>query len=285
MKKVARYSLNVFFWVVGSFLYCISINSFCVPNSLVLGGVSGVATVINHIFPILPIGFLTILINIPLFIAGFIKLGRKFIINTSVSTLISSVFIDIFADILPKYSSNKLLAALAAGVTNGLGLALIFANGSTTGGIDILAKFITKKFKHLSMGRVILIIDAFVILLSYAVYRSFESAVYSCVIIFISTKVIDSILFGISTGKTVMVITTKADEIYSEISKTLGRGATIIPVKGAYTHDERNLLLTSVRTNEISYIYSIIEKQDENAFITVADARDIIGEGFKKIDD
>ena len=82
-----------------------------------------------------------------------------------------------------------------------------------------------------------------------------------------------------------MVITTKADEIYSEISKTLGRGATIIPVKGAYTHDERNLLLTSVRTNEISYIYSIIEKQDENAFITVADARDIIGEGFKKIDD
>lgn len=285
MKKTAHHLKNFAFWVVGSFLYSTAIDSFCVPNNLILGGVSGISTLINHLFPVLPIGVMMIVLNIPMFILGYVKLGKEFIFSTIITTIISSLFIDIFQGILPTYTADKLLAVFSAGVLSGAGLALIFIGGATTGGIDIPAKVLTKKFRHLSMGRFILLIDGIIILATYFTYRSFESAIYSAVIIFISTKVIDSVMFGISNGKAVFIVTNKATEICSQIHKNLRRGVTIIPVKGAYTNEAKSMLFCSMRRGEISKMYSIVKQTDETAFITVADAREIIGEGFKTIDE
>jgi len=163
----------------------------------------------------------------------------------------------------------------------GLGISLIMLRGATTGGVDIIAKLINKRFRHFTVGKIILIIDAAVITLASIVYRNFESALYSVLSMYVSSFVMDTVLYGADKGKLIYIITSYPDEVCKDITTLLSRGITKLPAKGGFTGAERTLLLCTVRRYEVSAVYDVINKYDKNAFIVVSDAGEIIGEGFK----
>lgn len=163
----------------------------------------------------------------------------------------------------------------------GLGLSLILLRGATTGGVDILAKLINHRFRHLTVGRIILIMDAVVIALAALVYRNIESALYSSVSLYASSVIMDKVLYGGDKGKLIYIVSPFYKEICKEINSTLKRGVTVLSAKGGFTDDERPLLLCTVRRHEVSAVYSLLDRIDKNAFIIVGDVGEIIGEGFK----
>jgi len=183
---------------------------------------------------------------------------------------------------LPAFNVDKILAAVFGGVLVGLGISLIMLRGATTGGVDIIAKLINKRFRHFTVGRIILIIDAAVITLASIVYKNFESALYSVVSMYVASFVMDTVLYGADKGKLIYIITSKPEKVCKDITSILSRGVTKISVKGGYTNAERTLLLCTVRRYEVSAVYDVINKYDKNAFIVVSDAGEIIGEGFKQ---
>ncbi len=275
---------DILFYTLGSCLYAVGMNCFAVPNRLVIGGFSGIGTMLNYLTGF-PIGAFIFIANIPLFYLGYRFIGKDFIVRTFAVTLFVSALIDISKLFLPVFRGDAILVTLAGGVSLGTGLALIFLRGATTGGADIIAKLISRRYRHIPMGRVMVIFDVVVILFSALIYRNFESVLYSIVLIFISGRMVDFLNYGSVSGKLMFVITDKWDDIYNRISSATGRGCTVIPVQGAYTMKARKMMFIAVRNNEISKVYRIISAVDKNAFITLAEAREILGEGFRRTDE
>ena len=194
-----------------------------------------------------------------------------------------SALIDITAVFLPVYTGNTLLACLYGGMLTGAGLALVFMRGATTGGTDIIAKLVNRKFKFLSMGRVILLLDLIIIAASAIVFKSIESALYAIIMIFTSSRVIDSALYGADRGKMLFIITSKPEELSGAIMKSVSRGVTMLDGKGAYSNDVRHILMCAVRRHEAAKVHEIIKSIDSRAFIITTEAGEITGEGFKDI--
>lgn len=278
MKK---YLKDFLWYIVGSIIYSVAVTMFISSNEISPGGLTGVATVLNYLIKI-PTGITVFVLNIPILILGFIKFGGKFIINTTVVTGIISVFLTISEELLPVFKVEKILASIFGGCLLGLGISIIMLHGSTTGGVDIIAKLINRRFRHITVGKIILSLDAAVILLAVFAYGNIESALYSVVTMFASSKIMDSLLYGGDRGKMVYAITSKPDEICKRVSSELARGVTVMEVVGGYTGEKRKMLMCSVRPYEVATLYDIIEKQDDKAFIIVSEAGEIIGEGFKR---
>lgn len=275
--------LDIVICLAGSFVYAAGVNCFVSPNDISSGGVTGLAILVNYLWN-LPIGGAMFCLNIPLFILAFVFLGKKFIVKTLFSTLMTSVLIDVGVYFMPRYSGDKLLAALFGGALMGVGLGLIFTRGSTSGGTDIMSRLLRKKFPHLSMGRLLMICDLCVALLAGIVYKNIESILYASIVFLVSGKTIDFVLYGASSGKMMMIITSKSKEIADAITEETPRGVSIIPVQGAYTGEEKHMLLSVVRPSEVSKIRKIVKRYDEQPFIIISDASEILGLGFKSTD-
>lgn len=266
---------------VGAIIYALGIALFTAPNDIAPGGASGIGTMLNHLFNI-PIGITVIVLNIPLFIISFIKFGISFIKKTLYATILSSVLIDTFPLILPTHHvTTPLLAAIFGGVLVGSGVGIIFLRGGTTGGADILAKIIKQKHPHISMGTLVFIIDAIIVSSTIFVYRNIENLLYSAILFFITSKAIDSILFGAIRSKMLLIITTSPDVISEKIMNEVGHGVTVISAFGAYTKSEKTILLSVVRPNEVTLIMSIVKKFDRNAFTVITDSSEVLGYGFQ----
>lgn len=281
-KSILKTALDICIYIVGCFIYSSAVTMFVSPNEISPGGFTGIATVLNYLFS-LPSGIVLFLLNIPVLILGFLKFGGAFIIKTSIATVIVSFSLTVTDMLLPVFHIDKILAAVFGGTLMGLGLSLVMLRGATTGGIDILAKLINKRFRHLTVGRVILIMDAAVITLAALIYRNIESALYSVISMYASSMIMDMVLYGGDKGKLIYIVSAHPDEICKDIISELGRGVTVLSAKGGYTGKERSLLLCTVRRHEVSAVYSILNKYDKNAFIIVSDAGEIIGEGFKAL--
>jgi uncharacterized membrane-anchored protein YitT (DUF2179 family) len=281
--KYYEYFLDFFFCTLGAILYGVSVTIFTAPNNIAPGGITGISTMLHYLFNA-PIGTMIFILNIPLFILGLRFIGGSFIIKTITCTALTSVVIDVFTAVnLPVYHGDKLLAAVYGGVLAGTGLALVFLRGATTGGTDIASRLVKIKLKHISMGRMMLIIDFFVIVVAALVFRSVDSALYAMIAIFTASRVIDSILYGSDNGKMAVVISKNNDEIAKAIINDMNRGLTILKGKGFYTGKEREVIMCAVRRPEAARLRTIIKKVDPNAFIIMCDAGEIIGEGFKPI--
>lgn len=280
MKKVKQSIIDILFYVVGCSIYSAAVIIFTDPNQLSPGGLTGVALLLHHFFS-LPTGVMTFLMNVPLIILGFISFGGRFIINTAITIGILSFTLDTLAVVVKPYYTDGILAALFGGIMMGAGLSLVFMRGATTGGTDIAAKFINRKFPFFSMGRIILIFDFLVVAASALAYKNFQSALYSIVSLYVSARVIDSLLYGADGGKLIHVVTEKPDEISNALFKAIGRGVTHISAKGGYTGDEKKLLLCAVRPPEVSAVQRAIKQCDPGAFVIISDAGEILGEGFK----
>ena len=214
---------------LGASLYAASVAVFTSKNNIAPGGLTGISTMLNYLFS-LPIGAMIFLMNIPLFLWAFFKNGRGFVIKTMTGTALVSVFIDIFQAVLPFYGGNIMLAAIFGGALSGLGLGLIFARGGSTGGTDIIAVSLNKRFPHISTGRLMLISDAVVLTAAAIVYGNIESALYAGITIFVSVRVIDAVTYGTSrgNGKLIFIISDSYDVISREIIQKLGRGVTLL---------------------------------------------------------
>lgn len=283
-KKILNLFYDFIFIILGSCIYALCINALTAPNNIAPGGVTGVATLINYVFDT-PIGVTVFIINIPIIICGAVQVGYKLVLKTSFAIVVSSFLIDLFAVFVPAYQGDLILVALMAGVLEGIGLSLTFIRGATTGGTDMLARVLGKKYRHMSMGKIMLILDAMVIISSALIYKSIDSAIYACIVVFVSTRIIDTVLSGtdVGTGKLFCIFSSKNSEIEKKIYEELDRGVTYLKARGGYTNEETEILLCAVRRFEIFKLHKIIKETDQNAFIIVGDAGEITGQGFKSI--
>ncbi len=268
---------------VGCLLYALGFTVFIYPNHISPGGVTGISTIINQFFAFLPIGFMTVLINLPLIIVGFIKFKVGFVLKTAYAVLLSSVLIDFLPSVLPTYQKDRLLASLVAGVLVGAGLGIIMLKGGTTGGTDIVAKLINSKFPFLSLGRLILFVDAVIVSTAALCYGDFESLLYSVLFLFVSGTVMDRLIYGADNGKIVYVMSDKVDVITTEIFRLVGRGVTKINAEGGYSGRTQKMLMCVARAHEVSKIMQIIRDIDDSSFTVISDAGEILGLGFKKL--
>ena len=281
-KAIKRMVFDLLWYTMGSFIYSSAVTMFISPNKFSPGGFTGIATVLNHLLN-LPSGFFLLLLNVPVLVLGFIKFGGYFIAKTTVATVILSFSLTVTDLVLPAFEIDRILAAVFGGILMGLGLSIIMLRGATTGGVDIIAKLINKKSRHLTMGRIILIFDAFVILLATVVYRNIESALYSVVSIYATSVIMDMMLYGGDKGKIIYIVSDFSKEICNDINNLLGRGVTMLSANGGYTGKEKTMLFCTVRRHQVSAVYEISDKYDKNAFIVISDAGEIIGEGFKAL--
>ena len=280
MKRYTKTAIDFLYYIVGSFIYSFAITAFISANEISPGGFTGIATLVNFVAHI-PTGVVLLLLNVPVIILGFVKLGGAFILKTSGATVILSVCLDISEKVFPRFDTDSILASLFGGILMGLGLSLILLRGATTGGVDIIAKLINRKFRHISVGRIILALDAAVILLAAFVYKNIESALYSVVAMYASSRVMDTLLYGADKGKLIHIVTEKPDVICHAINERLRRGVTKVSATGGYTGESRTMLICTVRHHEAAAVHDIIREFDQSAFIIVSDAGEIIGEGFK----
>lgn len=277
MKK--KYFGDVVFTLIGSLIWAVALNTFMVPNLIASGGLAGLATVLKHFFN-LPVGTMIIVMNIPIFIWAFIKMGWKLVIRILVVMVVSSVILDISDVFLPVFTEDKLLSAIFGGVLCGIGLGLIYQRGLASGGTDLLAMLIDDYLPFISYGRMILILDLGVIIIASIAFQDWQSALYSAISLYITGVIVDNMLEGLNTGKMVYIISEKQDEIAGQIMKKLERGVTSLNGRGCYTGKEKDVLITVLRRYEIHKVKEIVKGIDENAFVIVGDVSEVAGEGF-----
>ena len=282
MKRVKTILLDLAFMAAGAVVYAVSVNAFTSPNNIAPGGVTGIATMFNYLFST-PIGLVAFLINIPIILWAVVEIGYKLVAKSVAAILLSSVAIDLLAPIIPSYQGNMILVALFAGLCEGLGLSLTFLRGATTGGTDMLARLLGRRMPHLSMGKLMLAVDGLIVLASAFVYGSIENAMYACIVIFVSTRLIDSILYGtdVGTGKLFFVMSPKVRQMGDRIIREVDRTVTYLDSHGGYTNEPGETMLCAVRRFEVFQVQAIIREEDRDAFVIVGDAGQITGEGFR----
>ena len=279
-EYVVKYALVA----LGSALFAAGFQFFLYPNSIIVGGVSGVAMIINYLVG-LPVGIMTIVLNIPLFIIAWKHFGGKFIISSLVGMLLSSVLVDVLAVIDYSPTDDMLLACLIGGAIKGLGLGLIYYAGATTGGTDIIAKFVRLRFPYINFGTIVLLTDAVIIIAFAAIFDRVEAAMYAVIAMFVVSKVIDLVLYGIDNSSVCYIISENSEQLVKDITDKLHRGVTILSGEGAYSHKDKQVLLCVIKRTQIADIRKIIRNIDENAFFIVSDAKNVFGKGFGDISD
>lgn len=267
--------------ILGAAVYALSVDFFTAPNEIAPGGITGLATMLNHLLNT-PIGAVALLFNIPLFIWGAIESGRRFIIRTVIVTALVSVLIDSFSLLGIAYHGDLIIAAIFGGILSGAGLGLIFLRGGSTGGTDIVARNLNHRFPYLSIGSIVLMSDAIVVALSAVVYGSIENALYAVIAIFTSSKLIDAVVFGLSrdNGKLLIIITSLPDEVADVLTGRVNKGVTLLSAKGGYSHTEKGVILCAVRPHDAFRVNSAVMETDPSAFIITTTATAISGLGF-----
>jgi uncharacterized membrane-anchored protein YitT (DUF2179 family) len=288
-----KWFINYILIVIGSFILAAGFVFFISPYKIVPGGVYGIAIVIHYLTKGMmawapggfPIGLMGLILNIPLTIIGMRILGPRFGVKTVVGFVLSSVFMDgitYFWGEQPLVAGDALLSSIFGGVLIGLGLGLIFKSKATSGGSDIIA-MIFAKYTRLPLGQLMIYVDSVIVLIGLAVFADWKIPLYSWIVIFVTGKVIDVVLQGISYDKTLFIISEKFEEIRERIIVDLNRGGTYIPGKGMYNGSEKTIIFTVVNRREMAILEEFIHRIDPHAFVTVLEANEILGEGFKSL--
>lgn len=265
--------------VIGSAMTAIAINMFLSPNRIAPGGVSGIGIIVYYLFHF-PVGISMLVMNIPLFIVGIRHMGGIFGIKTLFSTVLLSIIID-STTFLPVVTRDPLLASIYGGIIMGAGLGLVFHSGATTGGTDLAAKIVHKFMPSITLGQILLAIDFGVIVFAAIVFKDYELALYAIITLFAASQVIDALLEGVNFAKVVFIVSNKSGCIAERIMKELDRGVTGLDGTGMYTGQDKTVLMCILRRAEIPILKSIVKEVDNNAFVILSDAREVLGEGFK----
>lgn len=267
--------------IAGCALFGVGFNMFMVPNDMNAGGLSGLSMIIVHVLGIGKVGATTVLINIPLFVIGGWKLGKKFFWGSLLGMLASSTAIDLLGA-LPVPQIDPLLAALYGGVTCGLGLGLVFSTGSTTGGSDIIVRLLKRKWPNVPIGVINTGFDFVVVILTGIAFHDISKALYCLIAVFVMGQVIDGVVYRFDYSKVALIITKKHEEVAYKIGKDLGRGATFLQGEGAYSQEGTKVVLTAVKRQQLAELKELVVEADPNAFIIVQEAHQVLGDGFSR---
>ncbi len=267
------------FVLLGTFVIAMALDIFLVPANIAPGGLSGVAIIIHHLTHI-PVGISILFLNIPIFLWGLWHFNTGFIFSSLFGMVAMSVFTDLFAFLKP-LTEDMLLSAVYGGILLGVGLGTVFWSGSTTGGTDIAAQILKKHFPFISIGRFVLIIDAFIVLLAGLTFRRWEVILYSAISLYVSSSIIDLMVEGIDFAKIAYIISDKPKELSDEISKQLERGSTALHASSHFSGAEKIVLMCVVKKYEIGKLKKIIKAVDPDAFVILSDTREVLGNGFQ----
>ena len=267
--------------VLGSALFAAGFAFFLQPNDLSSGGISGLALILVELTQFGSVGVVSILINLPLFLLGGLKIGKRFFMGSLIGMLLSSVLIDGFAALhLP--AVEPVIAIVYGGVLCGLGVGIVFAAGTSTGGSDILVRLLKLRYRNVPIGQISLTFDALVVLLTGLVFRDMNKALYTGITVFLSGKMVDAVVYRFDYSKVAMIITKEYDTIAREIGDKLDRGATFLHGEGSYSGEETKVILTAVKKQQIAQLKELVMTLDPKAFVIVQDAHQVLGDGFHR---
>lgn len=281
MKHTVSYYVKSYVVItLGSILYALAYNIFYAPNLVAMGGLTGLGQVLNALIPVLPVGTTVFVMNVPLFFLGWKFIGGHLLVSSLYAMTFSSFAIDVMDMIYQFPPMDTMLAAIFGGALLGAGIGLVFAKGATTGGTDLIARLLKLKFAWLPMGTLVLIPDFIVIVLAAIAFGKVESALYGLVSLFITSKVMDMVLYGMDSSKVAYIISDSCKEITDAVM-AMDRGATILHGEGAYSGDEKKVLMVAFKQKEIVPLKEKVNEIDPHAFLIVCDAHDVLGEGFR----
>lgn len=267
--------------VLGCAVFAVGFNLFLIPNQINAGGLSGASLLLVHLLKFGSVGLFTAVLNIPLFILGYRSIGKHFFFLSLLGMLVSSLMIDLLA-VLPRPETDTFLGALAGGVCCGTGIGLVFISGASTGGVDIIARLLKTKFPQFPMGRLIFFVDMVVVVLTGVVFRDLNKALYSAVTLYVSSIVVDTLIYGPDHSAVALIISEKHGEIADAIGRDLQRGVTVLPGTGYHTQQDRPVLLCAVRKRQVTQLKATVCSIDENAFVILQEAHQVLGSGFRR---
>ena len=267
--------------ILGSTLFALGFALFLAPNSINTGGISGLAMVLVEVLGFGSVGSLSILVNLPLFVLGGLKIGRRFFAGSLLGMLLSSVLIDAFSG-LSFATPEPLLGVLYGGVICGLGLGVVFVSGTSTGGSDILVRLLKLRWRNVPIGQISMCFDALVVVLTGLVFRDVRNALYTGVTVFIIGKVIDAVVYRFDYSKVVLIISPEYEAIAQAIGEKLDRGATFLHGEGSYSHQNTKVVLAAVKRQQLTELKELVMELDPNAFVIVQEAHQVLGDGFAR---
>lgn len=277
---IKKHINEAFLLILGCFIMACATSFFLLPNQLSSGGFTGLATISYYLLKI-PVGTTIFVLNIPLFIISYFRLGKKFVVKSILGTILLSIFINILEN-FPLLTQDRFLASIYGGIIMGIGSSLNLRASSSTGGSDLLTYIIRSYIPHYSTSSVIVLIDIIIITLNVIFFRDIEIGLYSAITIYLMGKMIDIIFEGVNFTKMMFIISDKYKKIAKEIGESVNRGSTGIYAKGMYTDEEKMMLLCVGSRNEIARIKQIAVSIDKKAFIIISNSRETWGKGFKK---
>lgn len=268
--------------VLGSAVFSLGFSLFLLPHDMSAGGISGLALVFVEVFRLGSVGTVSILINLPLFLLGGLKIGKRFFFGSMLGMLLSSLLIDAFA-LIPFTAPEPLLCALYGGVLCGFGLGVVFVFGTSTGGSDILVRLLKLRYRNVPIGQISMIFDLVVVLLTGIVFRDATKALYTGIAVFVTSQVVDAVVYRFDYSKVALIISKEYEKIAVDIvGHRLGRGATYLYAQGSYHKNDTKVVLTAVKKQQVAELKELVTGIDPNAFIIVMEAHQVLGDGFAR---
>ena len=267
--------------IIGSAIFAIGVTVFTTPNEIAPGGVTGIATML-HSMTGMQMGTLTFLLNIPLVLLGLFIIGKRFTISTFRTLFILSVITNFSESFLPIYTENTLVASIFGGAAIGIGMGIIFLRGSTTGGTDILGRVLLRYFQHIPLGKILLAIDFVIVTAAGIYYGTLDAALYALVSVYVTERAMDSVLYGFNETRIAYVVTEHPTEVARRVMDETERGVTYIHGEGGFRRDEKLVIMCAMPSRQFAKFKRIVLEVDHAAFIMVAPASNVIGEGFKE---
>ena len=279
-SKGKELAIDILVDIVGNMLIAIGVYNFAANSGFPVAGISGIALIFYHLFG-LPIGVMTVVLNIPIIIMCYKLLGKEFLLRSLKTMIIAWPLMDIVAPMLPVYSGDRMLSAICVGVFSGLGYALIYLRNSSTGGADFIIMSIRALKPHLSIGKIAFITDVVIVGLGGVLFGDTDSIIYGLILTYILSTVVDKVMYGIDAGKMTLVVTDHSKEVAEKIDELTARGCTFLRGVGSYSGEEKMVVMCACSNKEMHKVQKAVKEVDNRAFLIMMESNEVRGEGFK----
>lgn len=282
-KQTLSRAARDYTWIfLGSVLYSVSFDWFYVPNQIGFGGLTALGMILNHFVSAIPIGTVVLVLNVPLFLLGWKFLGGHTLVSSLFAMTATSVLVDLIAAVYTFPPMDPMLAAVFGGVSLGAALGMIFSKGATTGGTDLTARLLKIPFAWLPVGKLLMAVDLLMLLAVSVAFRSMNSALYGIISLYISTMVMDGVLYGMDQSKVAYIITATPRIMAEEIDRQLDRGVTFLRGEGSFSGKEKLVLMCAFKQRQIVPLRALVHELDPDAFLIVCEAHEVLGQGFRR---
>lgn len=281
MRKILKDYSWVFKTIVGSAVFAFGFSIFLEPNNINTGGISGLAQAVAQVIGIGNVGLLSMLLNLPLFLAGGVRVGKRFFFGSLIGMVVSGVLIDAFAAFSIGFH-DPLVSGIYGGLLCGLGIGMVFVAGTSTGGSDILVRLLKLHYRNVPIGTISTVFDALVVILTGFVFHDISRAMYSGIAVFVTGQVMDIVVYRFDYSKVALIISDRPDEIATDVAQKLDRGVTFLDGHGYYSRQDKKVILTVVKKGQLAELKELVMERDKDAFVIVQEAHQVLGDGFSR---